>query len=207
MPPRHARSPGGKSVFPARDAPRRRRRRETAAAGRGARPTGAGASAFRVAPATPRDVPAIVAMIRGLAAYEKLSHLCAPTAAGVRAALFGPSPAAEVLIGREGRTAVAFALFFHNFSTFLGRRGLYLEDLFVRPAWRGRGYGQALLVHLARIAVARQCGRFEWAVLDWNAAAIGFYQSLGATLLPDWRITRVTGPALAELARRPVSGD
>jgi len=114
---------------------------------------------------------------------------------------------AEVRVGWEGTSAVAFALFCHNFSTFLGRKGLYLEDLFVRPAYRGRGYGQALLVHLAQLALARGCGRFDWAVLDWNAPAIGFYQSLGATVLPDWRITRLTGEALTRLAARtPAEG-
>ena len=156
--------------------------------------------AFRIAPATPRDVPAIRAMIAALADYEKLAHLCVATEARLDAALFGPAPVAEVRVGWEGPSAVAFALFFHNFSTFLGRKGLYLEDIFVQPACRGRGYGKALLVHLAQLAVARDCGRFEWAVLDWNAAAIGFYQSLGATVLPDWRITRVTGEALTRLA-------
>ena len=145
-------------------------------------------------------------MIEALADYEKLRHLCVATEVALQAALFGPRPAAEVLVGWEARTAVAFALFFHNFSTFLGRKGLYLEDLFVRPPFRGRGYGRALLVHLARIAVARECGRFEWAVLDWNTPAIGFYESLGATLLPDWRITRVTGDALTRLAAQRVPG-
>jgi GNAT superfamily N-acetyltransferase len=160
----------------------------------------AAAPAFRIAPATPQDVPEILAMIAALADYEKLAHLCVATQESLHDALFGPSPAAEVCVGWEGTSAVGFALFFHNFSTFLGRKGLYLEDLFVRPAYRGRGYGQALLVHLAQLALARGCGRFEWAVLDWNAAAIGFYQSLGATMLPDWRITRVTGEALTRLA-------
>ncbi len=139
-------------------------------------------------------------MIRALADFEQLSHLCVVTEESLRAALFGPSPGVEVLVGLEGHTAVAFALFFHNFSTFLGRKGLYLEDLFVQPAHRGRGYGRALLIRLAQIAVARDCGRFEWAVLDWNATAIGFYQSLGAAVLPDWRITRVSGAALTRLA-------
>jgi GNAT superfamily N-acetyltransferase len=162
--------------------------------------------AFRVAPATPQDVPDILAMIEALADYEKLRHLCVATEAALQAALFGPRPAAEVLVGWEARTPVAFALFFHNFSTFLGRKGLYLEDLFVRPPFRGRGYGRALLIHLAGIAVARECGRFEWAVLDWNTAAIGFYESLGATVLPDWRITRVTGGALTRLAAQRVHG-
>jgi GNAT superfamily N-acetyltransferase len=145
-------------------------------------------------------VPEILAMIEALADYERLRHLCVATESALHEALFGPNPAAEVLVGWEGRSPVAFALFFHNFSTFLGRKGLYLEDLFVHSPFRGRGYGRALLVHLARIAVKRDCGRFEWAVLDWNSTAIGFYQSLGATVLPDWRITRVTGDALQRLA-------
>jgi len=142
-------------------------------------------------------------MIEALADYEKLRHLCVASEAGLRTALFGVRPAAEVVLGWEGTTPVAFALFFHSFSTFLGRKGLYLEDLFVQPAFRRRGYGRALLVHLARIAVERGCGRFEWAVLDWNTPAIGFYESLGATILPDWRISRVTGPALEKLAAWP----
>jgi GNAT superfamily N-acetyltransferase len=146
-------------------------------------------------------------MIEELADYERLRHLCVATEGGLRRSLFGEWPAAEVLLGWEGQQAVAFALFFHNFSTFLGRRGLYLEDLFVRPAFRRRGYGRAFLVHLARIAMERDCGRFEWAVLDWNAPAIGFYQALGATVLPDWRISRVTGPALEQLAALPLFGD
>lgn len=164
------------------------------------------APAFRILPATPRDVPAILAMIQALADYEKLRALCVATETDLHAALFGPRPAAEVLVGWEARTVVAFALFFHNFSTFLGRKGLYLEDLFVQPTHRGRGYGQALLVRLARIAVERDCGRFDWAVLDWNETAIGFYESLGATVLPDWRISRLTGPALARLAARATVG-
>lgn len=161
---------------------------------------------FRIAPASVDEVAYILGMIEALADYEKLRNLCVATEAGLRSALFGPRPAAEVLLGWEGPEPVAFALFFHNFSTFLGRRGLYLEDLFVQPAFRGRGYGRALLVHLARLAVDRDCGRFEWAVLDWNAPAIGFYESLGATVMPDWRISRVTGPALEKLAARPLFG-
>jgi GNAT superfamily N-acetyltransferase len=149
----------------------------------------------------------VLAMIQALADYESLRHLCVATEDGLRQSLFGPEPAAEVLLGWEGPAPAAFALFFHNFSTFLGRKGLYLEDLFVRPAFRGRGYGRALLVHLARIAVERGCGRFDWAVLDWNAPAIGFYESLGASVLPDWRISRVTGPALEELAALPLFAD
>lgn len=161
------------------------------------------AAVFRIAPAAPRDVPAILAMIEALADYEKLRHLCVATEDGLRVALFGSSPAAEVVVGWEDQTAVGFALFFHNFSTFLGRKGLYLEDLFVLPPYRRRGYGRALLMHLARIALERGCGRFEWAVLDWNTPAIAFYESLGAALLPDWRIVRVTGAALSRLTSVP----
>ena len=161
-------------------------------------------SPFRILPARPDDTGRVLGMIEALADYEKLRHLCVATEAGLRAALFGARPAAEVVLGWEGATPVAFALFFHNFSTFLGRKGLYLEDLFVQPAFRRRGYGRALLVHLARIAVERGCGRFEWAVLNWNAPAIGFYESLGAAILPDWRISRVTGPALEKLAAWPL---
>lgn len=156
--------------------------------------------AFRIVQATPSDVPAILDMIHGLAAYERLSQFCTSSEGDLADALFGAHPAAEVVLGLENAEPAAFALFFYNFSTFLGRKGLYLEDLFVRPPFRGRGYGRALLVHLARLAVERGCGRFEWAVLDWNEQAIGFYRSLGATILPDWRITRVTGDALVALA-------
>jgi GNAT superfamily N-acetyltransferase len=161
---------------------------------------------FHIEPARPGDVPAVVSMIKALAEFEQLAHLCVATEDSLHAALFGPSPGVEVVVGKEADRAVAFALFFHNFSTFLGRKGLYLEDLFVEPAYRGRGYGKALLIHLARIAVARGCGRFEWAVLDWNEAALGFYRALGATVLPDWRITRLTGAALTHLAAQP-AGD
>jgi GNAT superfamily N-acetyltransferase len=159
-----------------------------------------GAVTFRIVPAGPADLAHVLGMIEALADFEKLRHLCVATEPGLNEALFGPRPAAEVVLGWEDAQPVAFALFFHNFSTFLGRRGLYLEDLFVQPNFRRRGYGRALLVYLARIAVERECGRFEWAVLEWNAPALGFYASLGATVLPDWRITRITGPALKKLA-------
>jgi GNAT superfamily N-acetyltransferase len=139
-------------------------------------------------------------MIRELAEFERLAHLCVASEADLAAALFGPRPAAEVLVACRDGEAAGFALFFHNFSTFLGRRGLWLEDLFVRPAHRRQGCAQALLATLADLARERGCGRFEWAVLDWNAPAIDFYRSLGATVLPDWRIVRVVGPALDHLA-------
>jgi GNAT superfamily N-acetyltransferase len=162
---------------------------------------------FRIAAAQPGDVPAVLSMIRGLAEFERLSHLCVATETDLLHALFGPDPKAEVVIAWEGDETAGFALFFANFSTFLGRPGLYLEDLFVRPAFRGRGHGHALLIHMARLAVQRGCGRFEWTVLDWNDQAIAFYRSLGATVLSDWRITRVTGEALAALATQPLLPD
>ena len=139
-------------------------------------------------------------MIRALAEYEKLAHLVVGTTADLDAALFGPRPAAEVLVAWNADVPAAFALFFHNFSTFLGRRGLWLEDLYVRPEFRRQGCAQTMLRTLAGIARARDCGRFEWSVLDWNAPAIAFYENLGATILPDWRIARVTGNALVTLA-------
>jgi GNAT superfamily N-acetyltransferase len=157
---------------------------------------------FAVRAARRDDVSAIHAMIVALAGYEKLADLCVATEAQIESALFGERPAAEVLIAEANGQAAGFALFFHNFSTFLGRRGLWLEDLFVLPAYRRRGCAQALLRALAATAVERGCGRFEWAVLDWNAPAIDFYESLGATVLPDWRIVRVVGAALEDLARR-----
>jgi GNAT superfamily N-acetyltransferase len=155
---------------------------------------------LRIERATERDVPLILALINGLAVYEKLAHEVTATETGLRETLFGPRPAAEVIIGYTGQTPVGFALFFPNFSTFLGKPGLYLEDLFVLPEWRGHGFGRGLLAHLASIAVERGCGRFEWSVLDWNEPAIGFYQSLGARLMDGWSIFRVTGDALTKLA-------
>ncbi len=157
-------------------------------------------TAFEIRAARREDVAAIHAMIGALAVYEDLAHLHVATEADLDVALFGPRPAAEVLIARKNGVPAAFALFFHNFSTFLGRRGLWLEDLFVMPEYRRQGCASALLRALAGIARDRGCGRFEWAVLDWNTSAIEFYQSLGATVLPDWRIVRVVGTALATLA-------
>jgi GNAT superfamily N-acetyltransferase len=157
---------------------------------------------FDIQPARPADAGAVHAMIRALADFEQLSHLCVATERDLADALFGPHPAAEVVIAWHGAEAAGFALFFHNYSTFLGRRGLWLEDLWVEPAHRRRGCAQALLRRLAGIARERNCGRFEWSVLDWNTEAIEFYRSLGATVLPDWRIVRVIGPALEALAER-----
>jgi GNAT superfamily N-acetyltransferase len=152
--------------------------------------------------ATRADAPVIVDLIRELAIYERLEHLATATPENLAQELFGERPSCECLIGEHEGQAVGFALFFHNFSTFLCRKGLYLEDLFVRPSARGTGMGKALLQRLAQIAVERECGRFEWSVLDWNVDAQAFYQRMGATMLPDWRICRVTGDALQALGSR-----
>ncbi len=151
-------------------------------------------------PATVADVPQILAFIRALADYERLLHEVVATEDGLRAALFGPRPCAEVVLAEDAGVPVGFALFFHTFSTFLGQPGLYLEDLFVVPEARGRGVGRAILAHLARVAVERGCGRVEWAVLDWNAPAIRFYDSLGARPNEEWTVYRLTGAPLAALA-------
>jgi GNAT superfamily N-acetyltransferase len=158
------------------------------------------AGTLRIERATERDVPLILRLIKELAEYERMSDEVVATEDGLRRTLFGPRPAAEVVVGYAGDEPAGFALFFHNYSTFLGKPGLYLEDLFVVPKFRGRGYGKALLVHLARLAVERGCGRFEWSVLDWNEPAIGFYKKLGATPMEAWTIMRVTGDALHKLA-------
>ena len=153
-----------------------------------------------IRPATRADVPIILELIRGLAEYERLAHECVATEAALEATLFGQRPGAEVIIALADGTAAGFALFFHNYSTFRAKRGIYLEDLFVKPAFRGRGIGKRLLSHLARIAVDRDCGRLEWSVLDWNVDAIRFYESLGAKPMDEWTVHRVTGEALARLA-------
>jgi GNAT superfamily N-acetyltransferase len=150
-----------------------------------------------VRPATIADLPLIVALIRDLAEYERLSDKVCFDEATLGEHLFGPRPYAEAVIGEVDATPQGFALFFHNFSTFEGRAGIYLEDLFVRPAARGRGLGKALLLHLARLAVARGCARFEWSVLDWNEPAIGFYRKLGARPMDEWTVMRLDGDALA----------
>lgn len=152
-------------------------------------------------PARREDVPALLGLIRELAEYEKLSHLVVIDAAMLEHELFGEGSRVEALVCRAGGEIVGMAIFTHNFSTFLGRKGLYLEDLYVQPAHRGRGYGKALLVALARIAHERGCGRFEWMVLDWNEPSIQFYESLGAVRMEEWRLFRVTGEALENLAR------
>lgn len=146
--------------------------------------------------AEPRDVNAIVGLIRELAEFEKLSHLLQVTPETLHPHLFGERPVVEAQVAQLDGEVVGFALFFTNFSTFLSKPGLYLEDLYVRPALRGQGIGEALLSRLAAIAVERGYGRFEWSVLDWNSNAIRFYEKMGATVLPDWRICRITGDAL-----------
>ena len=156
-----------------------------------------------IRPAVAADVPLILEFIRRLAEYERLAHEVAATEAGLRQWLFGDRPYAEVVIAEYDRQPVGFALFFHNFSTFLGRPGIYLEDLFVAPEHRGRGVGRALLRHLARLAVERGCGRLEWWVLDWNEDAIRFYRGVGAVPMEDWTVFRLTGEALERLGRLP----
>ncbi len=174
---------------------------------------------FHIRPAEPSDVPAILGLIRELAEFEQLLHLVQATPEKLQAQLFGPRPAAECVVADapadhaaraqqvhdqdqdQAAPLVAFALFFTNFSTFLAQPGLYLEDLYVQPAQRGHGLGKALLQHLGALAVERGCGRFEWSVLDWNETAIGFYRRMGATVMPDWRICRITGQQLQVYAR------
>lgn len=156
--------------------------------------------AISIRPAAPADLPLIAQFIRDLAVYEKLAHEVRFDEATLGEKLFGPRPYAEVVISELDGEPQGFALFFHNFSTFEGRPGLYLEDLFVRPEARGSGLGKALLAHLAQLCVTRDCARLEWSVLDWNTPAIGFYQNLGAKLMDEWTVMRVDGDALTELA-------
>lgn len=156
--------------------------------------------ALEVRPGRPADIPTIATLIRGLARFEKLEDEVTMTEDLLGKGLFGDRPYAETLLAEEGGTAVGFALFFHNFSTFLARPGLYLEDLFVVPEQRGHGVGRALLVALARLAVERGCGRLEWSVLDWNRDAIGFYERLGARPNSEWTVYRLAGEALRSLA-------
>jgi GNAT superfamily N-acetyltransferase len=152
--------------------------------------------------AEPRDVPAIVGLIHELAAFEKLSYLCQASVVSLAPHLFGDKAVVECVVGEAEGEVIAFALFFTNFSTFLAKPGLYLEDLYVQPTHRGTGLGKALLEHLGRLAAARGCGRFEWSVLDWNEDAIRFYEGMGATVMPDWRICRISGERLQAFARR-----
>ena len=157
-------------------------------------------SDLRIVPARSEDVPIILSLIRALGEYERLSHEIVATEGGLRAWLFGNHPVAEVVLAYVDDTVVGFALFFHNFSTFLGRPGLYLEDLFVVPEWRGRGIGRRLIVHLAEIAVERGCGRMEWNVLDWNEPALLFYERMGARVMKEWKLCRLAGDSLARVA-------
>jgi GNAT superfamily N-acetyltransferase len=156
---------------------------------------------FAIRPATVADVPLILELIRALATYERAPNEVTATEKGLTEVLFGEKPAAEVLLAFENESAVGFAVFFHNFSTWLGRPGLYLEDLFVRPQDRGKGYGRALLIELAKIARDRGCGRMEWAVLDWNEPAIEFYRKLGAKPMHEWTVFRLTRDEIAKLAK------
>ncbi len=152
--------------------------------------------------ATPQDVPLLFKLIQALAEYEKLSHAVVGNAVDLEAHLFGSRPYVEAILAEQAGQGVGFALFFYNYSTFLTKPGIYLEDLFVLPEYRGQGIGKALLIHLAQLAVSRGCGRMEWSVLDWNEPTIAFYQHLGVSVLPDWRICRLTGDALEHLAMR-----
>src|ERR1700674_3168782 len=155
---------------------------------------------FSIRPAVAADTPEILRLIRGLAEYEKLAHMAVGTDALMREALFGARPCAEALVVERGERAIGFAIYFTTFSTFLCKPGLYLEDLFVEPEHRGLGIGKALLRRLAALAVERGCGRFEWRVLDWNEPSIRFYESLGAKLMPEWILVRMTEQSLALLA-------
>jgi GNAT superfamily N-acetyltransferase len=155
---------------------------------------------FRLERATERDLGLILRFISELGAYEQLAHEVTVTEEQLRETLFGLQPAAEVVIAYAGDEPAGFAVYFHTFSTFLGRRGLYLEDLFVVPNWRGRGLGRRLLAYVARVAVERDCGRLEWAVLDWNQLALGVYRKIGARPMNEWTVQRLTGEALRELA-------
>lgn len=164
--------------------------------------TSAPISGLELRAATPADTALILELVRELAEYERLSHEVVADVATLRQSLFGARPAAEVIIAQLDGEPAGFALFFTSFSTFLGRPGIYLEDLFVRPAYRRRGIGEALLARLAALATERGCGRLEWAVLDWNEPAIGFYTRLGARPMDEWTVFRVTGPALSQLSAR-----
>lgn len=155
---------------------------------------------FNIRPATPKDIAVILDLIRQLAVYEKLEHMITGTDNMMHEALFGARPSCECVIAEEDEKPIGFALYFTTFSTFLCKPGLYLEDLFVIPAARGKGYGKALLKHLAGLAQARDCGRFEWRVLDWNEPSIQFYKSLGAKIMPEWHLVRMTEAEIGVLA-------
>jgi GNAT superfamily N-acetyltransferase len=160
------------------------------------------ASEVTITPAVEQDVPVILQLIKALAEYEHLAHEVRATEDGLRVSLFGPRPAAEVVIARLDDTPVGFAVFFHNYSTFVGRPGLYMEDLFVLPEHRRRGIGRQLLAHVAAVAVERDCGRMEWAVLDWNTTAIHVYRAVAARSMDEWTVFRLTGDELRQLAQK-----
>lgn len=164
--------------------------------------TAGGIADFAIKPASENDVPVILSFVNKLADYERLSHEVVATEALLRKNLFGQRRTAEVVIGYFKGAPVGFALFFHNFSTFLGQPGIYLEDLFVEEAYRRRGFGGALLAYIAKLAVERDCGRLEWSVLDWNEPAVRFYRKLGAVPMDEWTVFRVTGENLHRLAGR-----
>jgi len=159
------------------------------------------ASNFIIRPATESDVDTIFSLIKELADYERLAHEVVATQKDIRNSLFGERPFAEALIGEYERTPIGFALFFYKFSTFIGKPGIYLEDLYVKPEYRSKGFGHKMLVHIARLAIKRNCGRFEWSVLDWNTPAIRTYDRLNAKPMKDWILYRLTGKALVELAK------
>jgi GNAT superfamily N-acetyltransferase len=160
-----------------------------------------GQARIGIRPATVDDLPALLGLIRELAAYERLADQVVATEADLQATMFGPRPTAEALLADIEGALVGFAVFFHNYSTFVGKPGLYLEDLFVKPGFRRRGVGKALFTTLARLAIERGCGRFEWSVLDWNAPAISFYRSVGALPLSEWTVFRLVGEDLVRAAR------
>lgn len=160
----------------------------------------AGAPLFTIRPATAEDAPLLLAFIRGIAEYERLTHQVTATEEGLRASLFGHEPSAEALLAFADGEPAGFAVYFHSYSTFLGRRGMHLEDLYVSPQHRRRGLGALLLRGVAAIAVERGCGRFEWLALDWNTDAHRFYKGLGAEMLSEWRLFRIQGDALQRLA-------
>jgi GNAT superfamily N-acetyltransferase len=157
---------------------------------------------IQIQPSTEADVALILRLIKALAEYERLGHEVVATEAMIRESFFGPTPHANAVIARIGGDAVGFAIWFSTYSTFLSKPGIYLEDLFVLPDWRGKGVGRALLRHLARIAVERGCGRIEWSVLNWNETAIRFYRNIGATAMDQWTVYRLTGDAITRVADR-----
>jgi GNAT superfamily N-acetyltransferase len=161
---------------------------------------------FRLDPATEHDVPVILRFIRELADYEKLAHEVVASEESLRASLFGPRPAAEAVIAYAGDEPAGFAVYFQTFSTFLGRPGIYLEDLYVTPSWRSHGLGRRLLAYVARVAVERGYGRMEWSVLDWNELALGVYRKIGARPMDEWTVQRLTGDALRSLAESAYGG-